>query len=416
MKNKQDSEIRDIIEGFQIMGSISEGLVNPNELREIMDIMNMSEKNPFIYKIILDLCHDKETQQKGGIVASDFISLLDQNLNDVSSIDELQRFFSIFSNPDTNTIPLTTFSQIIGDKDTSSKEEKVKKLISNPEINGKNLDFNEFQDIMQIKEYKKNMGDNIVYKKKTSSNFKKYPYNDENNKEFEDNINNTGIHFSNNEINIDNNFNDKNLRDSLDSLEKNPERNNYQNNESPKKLEDNNNIEIKYSYKKVKQDKLYINTNIINNQINNNIDINNNDINKFDNININQEKKDEEGSNTKKKYRHKRKSKNADSPKEKQIDNKEEYNSKDSNNDEVNYSYKNNFTRGRIENKDIRENNYNNGNEEKNEIKSEKRYHRRYRDVKSSTSDKKEEKKKGSDNGENNEKISTGYSKYRRKK
>ena len=401
MNNRQDPELRDIIEGFQIMGSDSGGLINPNELKEIMEIMNMNEKNPFIYNIILDLCSDKEIQRKGGIEASDFISLLDQNLSDdLSSIDDLKKIFSIFSNPDTNTIPLNTFSQINGDRDTS-EEEKLKKIISKPEINGKELDFNTFQNIMKSKGLNKNINENIIYIKKNSSNNKQFTYNEDENKDINNNVNNTGI-------------NNTNLRDSLESLEKNSEINNNKNNESPKNEEDKDDIEIKYSYKKVKQEKLYINTNIINNQINNNIDINNNDINNFDNININQEKKDEENSNIKKKYRHMRKQKNKDSP---QGQNEEESNSKESNNDEVkkeiNYSYRNKFTKGRIENKD---NNSNNGNEEKNEIKSEKRYHRRYRDVKSSAPDIKDEKKKENNNGENDEKNFIGYSKYRRKK
>ena len=48
MNKNQDSELNEIIEGFKILGSDSGGLVNPNDLKEIMDIMNMNEKNPYI--------------------------------------------------------------------------------------------------------------------------------------------------------------------------------------------------------------------------------------------------------------------------------------------------------------------------------------------------------------------------------
>ena len=67
MSYRQDSELNDIIEGFQMLASDNEGLVNPNELKEIMETMNMHEKNPFLYNIILNLCSDQETLQKGGI-------------------------------------------------------------------------------------------------------------------------------------------------------------------------------------------------------------------------------------------------------------------------------------------------------------------------------------------------------------
>ncbi|MBQ2529592.1 MAG: hypothetical protein II547_05005, partial [Treponema sp.] len=45
--------------------SDTDGLVNPNDLKEIMETMNMHEKNPFLYNIILNLCSDQETLQKG---------------------------------------------------------------------------------------------------------------------------------------------------------------------------------------------------------------------------------------------------------------------------------------------------------------------------------------------------------------
>ena len=64
MNKNQDSELNEIIEGFQILGSDSGGLVNPNELKEIMDIMNMGEKNPYIYDIILALCQMKKLNKK----------------------------------------------------------------------------------------------------------------------------------------------------------------------------------------------------------------------------------------------------------------------------------------------------------------------------------------------------------------
>ena len=426
MNKNQDSELNEIIEGFQILGSDSGGLVNPNELKEIMDIMNMSEKNPYIYDIILSLCSDEETQQKGGIEASDFISLLDQNLNDISSKGGVKKIFSVFSNSSTNKIPLPVFSHVVGDGNSFGDEgEKIKKLISKPEINGKELNFNEFDDIVRTETPRQSLNEHIIYKKKPSSNNKKYLYNEENNKNIGNDINNTGFNFNNNEINNNNNYNNTNLRDSLDSLEKNTENNNYKNNDflniNENKEDDNN---IKYSYKQSKPEKLYINTNIINNQINNNLDINNdNDINNFDNINIEKQKK-EEVIITKKKYRHMRKSKNKDSPKDKLEErfiyeqNKEYNNNDDDEEKDIYYSNINNnkFTKGRIDNNENEEQNNNFENEEKNEIKSERRYHRRYRDVKSSTPDKKEEKNgKENSNGENNGKIS-GHSRYRKNK
>ena len=428
MNKNQDSELNEIIEGFKILGSDSGGLVNPNDLKEIMDIMNMSEKNPYIYNIILALCSDEETQQKGGIEASDFISLLDQNLNDTSSTGGIQKLFSVFSNSSTNKIPMPAFTQFLGDGTSFGEEgEKIKKLITKPEINGKELDFNEFHDIVRTETPRQSINENIIYKKKPSSKNKKYLYNEDNNQDIENDINSIGINFNNNVIN-NNNYNNTNLRDSLDSDGKNSEKYNYKNNDSPNINEEFNKNQ-KY-YKQSKPEKLYINTNIINNQRNNNIDMNNdndNEVNNFDNINIEQEKKGEEVIITKKKYRHMRKSKNKDSPKDKYEEryfsekNKDDINNNDEEEKDTYISNinKNKYTKGRIDNNDSEDKSNNNINvesEEKIETKSERRYHRRYRDVKSSTPDKKDDKiVKDNNNGENNGKIS-GHSRYRKNK
>ena len=119
MSNKKDNEINSITEGFQIFGSETGGLINPNELKEIMKTMDMAEKNPFLYNIIEKLCLEPQIQEKGGIEAEDFILKLEEELDDVSSLEGLNKLFSVFSNPETNTIPITDFSEIAKNKISS---------------------------------------------------------------------------------------------------------------------------------------------------------------------------------------------------------------------------------------------------------------------------------------------------------
>ena len=413
MYNKEDSELRDIIEGFQMLGSNSGGLINPNEFKEIMDIMNISDKNPFIYNIIKNLISDEEIQQKGGIEANDFISLLKQELDDTSTNEGLHKIFSIFANPSTNTIPLTKFSQIIGDGENLSEEEnKLKNLIIKPEMNGKELNFNEFHDIVALETSKQSPHESIVYKKKSSSKKKKYNYNEDYNNQFpQNNINKVEINFNNNIINNNSNYNSINYMDSPDISEKNSNGNKQSINNISN---ENNNIDdnkFRFSYKKPRLEKTYSGShsndkNINAKSNNNNINMNNNEITKFDF----KEKNDETATSlSKKKYRHMRKSQK----KELQNENPEE--DKDDNNEEIkeeiNYN-ENNYTK-EIDNNDNKNKNKNNVNEERSDAKAERRYHRRYRDIKSSTPDKKEENNssiKVTNKGNN-----SGYSKYRRK-
>ena len=170
MVDNQDSELKEIIEGFNLFGSETDGLINPKEALEIMDIMNMNEKNPFLYNIIQTLCSNEEIEQKGGINAKDFISLLDEGLEDISSTKGLEKIFSIFSDNDSKKISLPIFSQIINQNmelDLGNDGEKIKNLISKPEISGKEIDFDEFKDIINTGKEEKI---NYIYKKKPSNN------------------------------------------------------------------------------------------------------------------------------------------------------------------------------------------------------------------------------------------------------
>ena len=128
MFKKKDKELNSIIEGFQIFGSETNGLINPNEFKEIMETMNMSEKNPFLYNIIKNFYSDPQINQKGGIEAEDFILKLEEKLNNNSSLEGLNNLFSIFSNPITDTIPITAFSDIAKNIGEEENEEKIKNL------------------------------------------------------------------------------------------------------------------------------------------------------------------------------------------------------------------------------------------------------------------------------------------------
>ena len=263
MSNDNNSELKEIIEGFNLFGSEKDGVINPKEVKEIMEIMNMNEKNPFLYNIIKNLCSNEEIQKKGGINAEDFISLLDTELDDISSIEGLQKIFSVFSDVNSNNISLSNISQIIKEnKDLflSQDEEKIKKLLSKPAIGGKEIDFTDFKNFMNIVKEK----DNFVYVKKSNPNS-----NNNKNKKYEKEI-------------ISNNIN--NIQDSSPLLYSKIELENnygYNDNEMIKEEEINNNQKI--------------------------TDLNYDDnINNFDNIHINNKlksKKSEKKIKLKKKYR-----------------------------------------------------------------------------------------------------------------
>ena len=382
MSNNKDSELKEIIEGFNLFGSETEGLINPIEVKEIMDIMNMSEKNPFLYNIINNLCSDEEIQRKGGINAEDFISLLDQEIDDISSLEGLQKIFSIFSDVNSNKISLPTFSQIINqnDMDLGKDSEDIKKLISKPEISGKEIDFNEFKDLMNTGKEKEKP--NLIYMKKSSHNSsaKKSKINENNN-----DINNKSYNNQDSKQNSETNINIIDTNNKLNSISKN-EIENF--NEIEQDENNNKNImELNYD----------------------------NDVNNFDNVNPEYKLNNpiEENNKSKKKYRHMHESPKNKKENEFQND-KEEINNQGEEKIINNISYENKSNEKFNEEININiEENANNK-----EDKAEKRYHRRYRDIKSPPQKQKEENPRNENNVQENtdNKISSKYWRYRRKK
>ena len=217
MSDNNDSELNDIKEGFKLFGSETNAIINPAEFKEIMELMNMNEKSPFLYNIVTKLCLNEEIQQKGGINAEEFISLLDQELDDTSTLEGLQNIFSIFSDNDNTKMSLPIISQLLNqekDLGLEQDEEKIKKLFSRQEISGKKIDFDEFKDIMNTNNEKINK----IFIKETSNNSNnKNSYSYENSQiNNNNNLNNIKFHDSNinnrikDEKNLDNNINEIN--------------------------------------------------------------------------------------------------------------------------------------------------------------------------------------------------------------
>lgn len=366
MSEKQDSELNDIIEGFKLFGSETDGKINPKEFKEIMDIMNMNEKYPFLYKIISNLCANEEIKQKGGLEADDFISILDQELDDISTFEGLQKIFEIFSDMNTNKISLPVISQILNkdiNLEIGEDEEKIKKLFSKPEISGKNIDFDEFNYLMK----------NDKEKSDIISNNKMYNinYNHQKIKDYENNESNS---------------------EKENKFDKNNSQNNIENEN------DINNNDIRINEEK----------NIFYSKIQN-------DVNNFDNVN--------QGYSLNKINEEKNKSKRYFPYKYKSFENRKQEEYQNGEND-INYQdihLTNNKVNKNKENDEIIKNDLEFNNKDKTDEKIEKRYHRRYRNIKSSPQKKKEGnesniQENNKEEKNNNNKISSNRWRYRGKK
>ena len=180
-KYNQEEDLNEIREGFEMFDVENKGQIDPLELKETMEEMNLKEKNPFIYDIISSFCSDKKIKSKGGLSSDDFISYLQNEMSDAKGKKGIKTIFNVFSDLD-NKIPMTTFYQTareVGDEEGGAE---IRDLVEKSKTGGKEIDFDEFYDIMSQetpKEKYNSKKENDVeyeysYKNKKNSKYHEY--------------------------------------------------------------------------------------------------------------------------------------------------------------------------------------------------------------------------------------------------
>ena len=211
MTDSKEFDLDLIREGLEMFDVENKGLINPLELKQTLEEMNLKDKNPFMYEFISSLCTKKDIKKKGGLTFDEFINFFTEKLSDNESKKGIKNIFNIFSDVD-NKIQMPSFYQIgkeIGDEDNYME---IKNLVEISKTGGRELNFDEFYNIMK-KEDKIN--DN---KKKYF--YQNYTYEKQNLKEKNININeNFGNLYNINSERINQNNRYSNLEESMGSTE-----------------------------------------------------------------------------------------------------------------------------------------------------------------------------------------------------
>ena len=149
-RSTYDEEINEIRKGFEMFDVENKGQIDPFELKETIEEMNLKYKNPFIYELITSLCLRKDIKSKGGLTSDEYISILQEKISDVESKQGIKTIYEIFSDSD-NKVPMPTFYQVakeVGDEEGGAE---IRNLVELSKTGGKEIDFNEFYDIMKEK-------------------------------------------------------------------------------------------------------------------------------------------------------------------------------------------------------------------------------------------------------------------------
>ena len=149
-RSTYDEEINEIRKGFEMFDVENKGQIDHFELKETMEEMNLKNKNPFIYELITSLCLGKDIKSKGGLTSGEFISILQEKISDVESKQGIKTIYEVFSDSD-NKVPMPTFYQVAKEVGDEEGGVEIRNLVELSKTGGKEIDFNEFYDIMKEK-------------------------------------------------------------------------------------------------------------------------------------------------------------------------------------------------------------------------------------------------------------------------
>ena len=148
-RTTKEDDLEEIRKGFEKFDVNGTGIINPSELLEAFDAMNIKEKNPFIYEIIESLSLEKEIRQKGGVELEELVSYVYNKVNDPDSNIGLRQIHEVIKDRDNDTISMSTFYDLARNYGDKLNENEIRFLLEKTQMGGNNLTFDEFYTIMK---------------------------------------------------------------------------------------------------------------------------------------------------------------------------------------------------------------------------------------------------------------------------
>ena len=150
---KYKSEIKNSFDSYE---PEKDGTININNLSDFTKINNLNKKNPFLYDSIKSLTSQKKEENEELISSDEFISYIDDQLNDTDSKEGLKKIFSVFCEGNNKNISWTKLPIIAKELGDNNLANNLMKLIEQGKLFNKDIDFEEFCEIMND-EYDKNL-------------------------------------------------------------------------------------------------------------------------------------------------------------------------------------------------------------------------------------------------------------------
>jgi Ca2+-binding EF-hand superfamily protein len=141
---------------FNAYSKENNGSISICKLNDLIKINNLNNKHPFINDAVESLTYKKKEENSEFITSDEFISFFDEELNDINSKEGLKKIFKVFCEGNEKSfswIKLPLIAKELGDNILA---QNLKKLIEQGKLFNKEINFEEFQEIMN-NNYDKNL-------------------------------------------------------------------------------------------------------------------------------------------------------------------------------------------------------------------------------------------------------------------
>ena len=169
--NKSSQYKEEIKKGFKSYSEDDNEIIETKQLNDINKIMNLNQKNPFLYNSIKNLVNKKSEENDEYITSKEYINNIDEQLNDINSKEGIEHIFNVFCDEKKEGFSWTKLVLTAKELGDDENAKKLLKLIEQAKLLNKEINFEEFNDIInedndnEIKNNIKSLNESDEYEK-----------------------------------------------------------------------------------------------------------------------------------------------------------------------------------------------------------------------------------------------------------
>ncbi len=169
--NKSSQYKEEIKKGFKSFSQDDNEIIETKQLNDINKIMNLNQKNPFLYNSIKNLVNKKSEENDEYITSKEYINNIDEQLNDINTKEGIEHIFNVFCDEKKEGFSWTKLVLTAKELGDDENAKKLLKLIEQAKLLNKEINFEEFNDIInedndnEIKNNIKSLNESDEYEK-----------------------------------------------------------------------------------------------------------------------------------------------------------------------------------------------------------------------------------------------------------